>query len=423
MSENKIYKKVLLTVKLDADKNKTIATNATFYSYDVRSGLIELHLTKDGSPLTLVNGAEVSVTPVKLDNPTQKMVYHADITNAQNGVAQWEIPEELRGYKGKVRTNVVIDFPNGQAMHGGYFTFNMAISDIDTNIEPLTDNTWQDWNEFQSDAKKEWEEWTKARDNEWDNWNSDFENWKAGEEKKHTQFEEDRQAWEQGQKDKQAEFETIQEKALDHWVGNEEKRRTEVEAEYNDWQVEQESKQSEIENNIESLDEKVDETNQKIDDADFYDKSEADDKLKGKVDNNTFDNLTEHGFLELETGFENYYQDNDRDDKDSTLLQYTRVGNLCHVFGIITNIVRLEEGSSISVAVMPSHLKVISRDVKVSQGSQNNTFTTMILSNDNTNYTNTITMERLRDDNGNDTGYNPGKFLNISLTFTVEVVK
>lgn len=140
--------------------------------------------------------------------------------------------------------------------------------------------------------------------------------------------------------------------------------------------------------------------------------------------NNSMGNLIEHGYLELEKGFENYYEnDTDRADRDSTLLKYTRVGPLLHVFGIITNTVRIEKGSSTIVTYIPDHLKVTSRDVKVSQGSENNLFTSVALSHENERYTNAITIERLRDDAGNDTGYDSGKFLNISLTITVEVVK
>lgn len=139
--------------------------------------------------------------------------------------------------------------------------------------------------------------------------------------------------------------------------------------------------------------------------------------------NGTMENFVEHGFLNLEKGFENYYNPGEKEDAESTFLQYTRIGSLCHIFGIVKNTVRLEVGSANSVAVMPKHLKVISRDVKVAQGSENNTFTTIILSDDNPNYANTITMERLRDDNGNNIAYEPNRFLNISLTCTVEVVE
>lgn len=131
----------------------------------------------------------------------------------------------------------------------------------------------------------------------------------------------------------------------------------------------------------------------------------------------------EHGFLELEPGFKNYNDNTGIPDEKAQRLQYIRVGPICHIFGSIRNLGTLEKGSGIVVATLPSRLAIFMRDVKVSQGSEENTFTAYAHAINNNDYSNQIVIARFRDNNGNKTSYNPGKWLNISLTVGVEVIQ
>lgn len=130
----------------------------------------------------------------------------------------------------------------------------------------------------------------------------------------------------------------------------------------------------------------------------------------------------EHGFLTPEKGFENI-SSGETGYAESQMLQYVRIGPICHIYGAIRNLGTLEKDSEVVVATLPYRLAIFMQDVKVSQGSSNNTFTAYAQSIDRSNYSNQITISRFRDDNGNSTNFDPGKWLNISLTVGVEVIQ
>ncbi|MCF1585240.1 hypothetical protein LQF60_02890 [Tetragenococcus koreensis] len=131
----------------------------------------------------------------------------------------------------------------------------------------------------------------------------------------------------------------------------------------------------------------------------------------------------EHDFLTPEKGFENYHNDGTVEDEESERLQYVRIGPICHIYGSIRNLGTLEKDSEVVVATLPYRLAIFMRDVKVSQGSSNNTFTAYARSINNNNNSNQIIIARFRDNDGNSTNFNAGKWLNISLTVGVEVIQ
>lgn len=164
---NELYKDIALEVTIDAKKgakNQEIKTHATFYSYDVQSGLIKINIKKDNKPLPLPNGTQILISAVKLDLPQQKMIFNGDIIDSNNGVVHWMIPDKLQGYKGDIRAGVFIKLPNDQRLHGGYFRFHMGISEIDENLVPFEENYWQGWDTFQKEAKQEWNDWKEIQD-------------------------------------------------------------------------------------------------------------------------------------------------------------------------------------------------------------------------------------------------------------------
>lgn len=130
----------------------------------------------------------------------------------------------------------------------------------------------------------------------------------------------------------------------------------------------------------------------------------------------------EHGFLTPEKGFENYNSE-ETGYADSQRLQYVRIGPICHIFGSIRNLGTLEKDSEVVVATLPYRLAIFMQDVKVSQGSSNNTFTAYAQSINRSDYSNQITISRFRDNDGNSTSFNAGRWLNISLTVGVEVIQ
>ncbi|WP_146028684.1 BppU family phage baseplate upper protein, partial [Tetragenococcus halophilus] len=175
---NKLYKDIVLEVDIDAkkgSKNQGKETKATFYSYDINSGIVKMNIKKDGQPLMLPNGSEVLINVVKLGLPQQKLVFRGDVIDGTSGIVRWEIPEQLKGYKGQIRAGVFINLPNGQRLHGGYFKFNMGISEIDTNLEEFEEDYWQGWDEFQKESEAEWSDWKAIRDDTWKKQEEDYD--------------------------------------------------------------------------------------------------------------------------------------------------------------------------------------------------------------------------------------------------------
>lgn len=139
--------------------------------------------------------------------------------------------------------------------------------------------------------------------------------------------------------------------------------------------------------------------------------------VQQKLDQTFADNLEEHDFLDLESGFEDY-SDNDWDK-----LQYYRVGSMCHIFGCIKNTETLNQDAEIIVTQLPEHLKLLTKDVVVSQGSDRQRFTAQIASSTYRENLNKVTIFRFVTNEGKNVNFFPGRWLNISLTCRVEVVE
>lgn len=158
MNENEVFKKIDVTTKIDAKENSIVATNATFYSYDTNTSLIKMKLVKEGQPMSLPVGTEVLLTAVKINKDKNKLVFSPQIKDRTQGLIEWIIPQQLRGYVGSLRIGVFIKLPNNQRLHGGYFSVSMDVSDIDSD-NGWTEIYWQSWDDFQSQAEAEWENW------------------------------------------------------------------------------------------------------------------------------------------------------------------------------------------------------------------------------------------------------------------------
>lgn len=127
----------------------------------------------------------------------------------------------------------------------------------------------------------------------------------------------------------------------------------------------------------------------------------------------------EHGFLELEPGFENY-NNGDRGDRSSQL-QYFRIGNLVKIFGTVKNTGTIKAGSQVAIATLPYRLSVRMVDV-VRAEEKNGTFRCRIYNFDNQNLGNQIVMSDTRNSKGESIDFKQGKWLNVSLTAGIEVI-
>ena len=435
MSENKLYKDIVLEVDIDAkkgSKNQGKETKATFYSYDINSGIVKMNITKDNQSLPLPNGTEVLINVVKLGLPQQKLVFRGDVIDGTSGIVHWEIPEQLKGYKGQIRAGVFINLPNGQRLHGGYFKFNMGISEIDTNLEEFEEDYWQGWPEFQEEAESEWSDWKAIRDDTWKKQEEDYDEWKKGQEEKQNNFENDYAEhwdnWKTQQRNKQNEFE----KSFDNWESTQEDKQSAFEKDFSNWKAEQKKAQEDFEDNtnntiksiddvLDSTDKKVNDVNNKINNLDAYTKNEVDEKLDNKTSKKDFDNFTEHDFLELEPGFENYTKIEKGRGALASQLQYFRIGDLVKIFGTIKNTGTIKAGSQVVIATLPYRLSVQMVDIVRAEAKDGETFRCRIYNFDNENLGNQIVMSDTRNSKGESIDFKQGKWLNVSLTAGIEV--
>lgn len=136
--ENLVYKNAKLEINISPTKPEVFITNATYYSYDVESGRFLIHLKKDQTDFSIPEGTDLRMTLVKLaDN--SKYILTPEIEDRVKGVISLVIPRILLGYVGGVRAGIFIKPPNTQSVHGGYFTFSMALSDIDDDNEEMVE--------------------------------------------------------------------------------------------------------------------------------------------------------------------------------------------------------------------------------------------------------------------------------------------
>ena len=320
--KNELYKDVALEVTIDAKrgaKNQEIKTHATFYSYDVQSGLIKINIKKAGAPMPLPNGTQILISAVKLDLPQQKMVFTGDIVDNNNGIAHWIIPDKLQGYKGDIRAGVFIKLPNNQRLHGGYFRFHMGISEIDENLFPFEESYWQGWHDFQKEAEQEWNAWKASRDKTWREHEEAYDEWKKQQVNKQKQYENDTDErwnnWRNQQEKAQSNFESN----FVSWKSEQEEEQAGFERDFADWKNTQETKQTNFESEtsqkitninqkLETTDSQVQETNEELESLDAYSKTETDSKLNDKADKSDLNSKAEkEDISNLEDKIDTYY--------------------------------------------------------------------------------------------------------------------
>lgn len=136
--ENLVYKDTKLDINVKAISPEVFITGATYYSYDVESGRFLIHLKKEQVDFSIPEGTDLKMTLVKLSDNTKYIVV-PEIEDRLKGIISLVIPKILLGYVGGVRAGIFIKPPNTQSVHGGYFTFSMALSDIDDDNEEMVE--------------------------------------------------------------------------------------------------------------------------------------------------------------------------------------------------------------------------------------------------------------------------------------------
>lgn len=123
----------------------------------------------------------------------------------------------------------------------------------------------------------------------------------------------------------------------------------------------------------------------------------------------------EKGELTLMNSFTNYHA------AGSTHLQYFRLGNFCVVSGTINNGELIGQDTSIPVAKLPSHIRVMSTSRLPAQASSNDIFLQSVFGWDYGDNPNCVAIERTRGGNGIRKDYNAGRWLNFTIPFWVTV--
>jgi hypothetical protein len=134
-------------------------TGFAFKSYDKNAGILQFQVkNQDGSPTDLIDatvrlfmylyqGEEKKEFPI-FDNQIITESY-------MQGIVKYPIPDMLLGYEGKVDANIYIDFPDGSHTDNLAFTFNIIKSVIDGDVQLNGEYYFKDFQQLLDGVKQE----------------------------------------------------------------------------------------------------------------------------------------------------------------------------------------------------------------------------------------------------------------------------
>lgn len=136
---------------LSADVAKTSArytATTDFYSYDNNVGQISADIKINDAPLIHEKVSKIRLTMVfTVEGALLRRDYLLTPTET-DGLAFFNIPQELLGYVGTVQCGLTIDFKDGSTADAGTFTFSMKKSLIDAEVEQLEGAYSQEFQEI-----------------------------------------------------------------------------------------------------------------------------------------------------------------------------------------------------------------------------------------------------------------------------------
>ncbi|MFS0968863.1 hypothetical protein IGK28_001215 [Enterococcus sp. DIV0182] len=140
-----VYKMNESIIVIQAEATKPNDTNVVFWSHDRGTAKLRMKLVrKNGIPQSLPEGTTV---PIRLifrsataEDGYGKHDYLATIEDRVNGIVSIVLEDNILGYVGKVEGSVYIDFPDDRSLDtAGRFTFYIKRSPIDDSTPELED--------------------------------------------------------------------------------------------------------------------------------------------------------------------------------------------------------------------------------------------------------------------------------------------
>lgn len=121
---------------INAERKELITTSAVFYSRDINTSKILIHITRKNKEILLSSESKVYVLMLFDEvGEIKKHLYNASFE--EKNIYSIILPEKVLGYEGVVTAGVYIDYQNDQSADVGYFSFHMKRSMLDSDFPEL----------------------------------------------------------------------------------------------------------------------------------------------------------------------------------------------------------------------------------------------------------------------------------------------
>ncbi|MDI3409702.1 BppU family phage baseplate upper protein [Bacillus sonorensis] len=127
-----IYKQGEIPLDINARRSAPISTNIQFFTQDTGSAKLSFSFTKDGVPLPL-SAVDAKIVLLYADDSFYKR--SLILTDKVNGKAEYVLSDEELKHYGQVKAEVKLYYTNGQALATIFFTFSIAKTLEDQNID------------------------------------------------------------------------------------------------------------------------------------------------------------------------------------------------------------------------------------------------------------------------------------------------
>lgn len=143
-------------IKIDAKATTPINTGVVFWSHDRGTAKFIFQLKKNGVNQTLSNG---TLVPISLDftigEVKGKHIYHAVIEDAVNGIVSFILKDTILWFQGTVTGSIYLELPDTRSLDSaGRFTFDIQRSPIDLSTPPEQHFYWDGFNEILQEYDK-----------------------------------------------------------------------------------------------------------------------------------------------------------------------------------------------------------------------------------------------------------------------------
>ncbi|MDN6599917.1 MAG: BppU family phage baseplate upper protein [Tetragenococcus koreensis] len=313
-----VLKKGEIKVRATAYGTEVKSTGYVFYSYDKNSSALFFQFrNQNGEPTDIAN-AKIHLLMILEDDEGKEFIpgqEDFEIISKPGGKAKFVLPEMLLSYQGKVTGYINLDFEDGSQTDEGQFSFRIRRSMITRVLPAMGDKYVQDFEDIKERVEQ-------AEDSTRNDFKDSVERVNKAETKAKSDMQEsvdqvnkDYEAWKSEQKQENQDFQNEYKQHWQNFKNTQNKNRTDFEDDFKKWKTTQENKQNDfatttnethnkINDDIEKIEQRVEETNNELENLDAYTKVETDEKLKEKADKTDVDDLNK----KIDTYYDNLFE-------------------------------------------------------------------------------------------------------------------